>query len=61
MGETVEFILFKVKSSLITFKGASTIDVSVPPNFEKFLEALLAFTQHPSQVGTVVDSFLRCS
>ena len=29
--------------------------VSRPPNFMKYLEAILAFTQHPSQVNIVKE------
>ncbi|GFN82344.1 cilia- and flagella-associated protein 36-like, partial [Plakobranchus ocellatus] len=41
-------ILFETGKQLCTLWG-STEDTGQPPNFEMYLKALLAFTQHPSQ------------
>ncbi|GFS26626.1 exportin-5 [Elysia marginata] len=41
-------ILFETGKQLCTLWGSSE-DIGQPPNFEMYLKALLAFTQHPSQ------------
>lgn len=58
------FLLFRVIFNITFLSQGSDVEVDVPANLNKYIEALLAFTTHSSQVSVfwwtlLVNIFIR--